>query len=161
MPALAGARIFTSHCRSSACSRRSLYRYFPLMSTPFPIFSLLTITLFISHLNANKKPPSQLHQRLPMWNPIFHKLIFGSPSPEIASSKTSMLIKVIQRAQPTRPANNSRHFSQCISTHRRGYHSIHTARTLDAMFILAFFGFLRFSEFTSRPTLIQISTQHF
>ncbi|RXN14169.1 poly [Labeo rohita] len=31
----------------------------------------------------------------------------------------------------------------CIN---KGYHSIHTARTLDAMFILAFFGFLRCSE---------------
>ncbi|XP_016310485.1 uncharacterized protein LOC107664430 [Sinocyclocheilus anshuiensis] len=38
--------------------------------------------------------------------------------------------------------------TKCISTLCRGYHSIHTARTLDAMFILAFFDFLRCSELT-------------
>ncbi|RXN09465.1 proline and serine-rich 1-like protein [Labeo rohita] len=36
--------------------------------------------------------------------------------------------------------------TKCISTLHKGYHSIHAARTLDAMFILAFFGFLRCSE---------------
>ncbi len=38
--------------------------------------------------------------------------------------------------------------TKCISTLCRGYHSVHTAHTLDAMFILAFFGFLRCSELT-------------
>ncbi len=60
------------------------------------------------------------------------------------------MIKGIQRYQPTRP--DSRQpitldiLTKCIHTLRSGYRPINTARTLDAMFILAFFGFLRCSE---------------
>ncbi|MGL5566768.1 MAG: hypothetical protein ACRDC4_13675, partial [Plesiomonas sp.] len=56
----------------------------------------------------------------------------------------------IQRCQPTRP--DTRHpitldiLTKCIYTLRTGYQSLNTSRTLDAMFILAFFGFLRCSE---------------
>ncbi len=83
---------------------------------------------------------------------FFHKLIFGSPSPQIANSQTALLIKCIQRAHPTRPDTRQpitlKILTKCISTLCRGYHSTHTARTLNAMFILAFFGFLRCSELT-------------
>ncbi|KAI2642981.1 hypothetical protein H4Q32_024811 [Labeo rohita] len=58
--------------------------------------------------------------------------------------------KCIQKTQPNRPDPRQpitlKILTKCISTLRKGYHSIHTARTLDAMFILAFFGFLRCSE---------------
>lgn len=83
---------------------------------------------------------------------FFHKLIFGSPSPIIANPQIAMLIKGIQRSQPTSPDARQpitlEVLTKCISTLRKGYHSIHTAHTLDAMFILAFFGFLRCSELT-------------
>lgn len=62
-----------------------------------------------------------------------------------------MPIKGIEKAQPTRPDPRQpitlEVLSKCISTLHKGYHSAHTARTLDAMFILAF-GFLRCSELT-------------
>ncbi|RXN08505.1 poly [Labeo rohita] len=89
-------------------------------SLPFPDFSLLAVTSFISHLNTNKNLQASSIKGYLSGIQFFHKLLYGSPSPHITNSQTSLLIK--------------------------GYHSIHTARTLDAMFILAFFGFLRCSE---------------
>ncbi|XP_058652489.1 uncharacterized protein LOC131552610, partial [Onychostoma macrolepis] len=116
----------------------------------FPDFSLLSITSFISHLNINKNLQIGSIKGYLSGVQFFHKLIYGSPSPQIANPQTSLLIKGIQKTHPTRPDTRQpitlRILTECISTLRRGYHSIHTARTLDAMFILAFFGFLRCSE---------------
>ncbi|KAI2647038.1 Pro-Pol polyprotein [Labeo rohita] len=89
-------------------------------SLSFPDFSLLSITSFISHLNINKNHQISSIKGYLSGIQFFHKLLYGSPSPHITNSQTSLPIK--------------------------GYHSVHTARTLDAMFILAFFGFLRCSE---------------
>ncbi|XP_058628355.1 uncharacterized protein LOC131538499, partial [Onychostoma macrolepis] len=130
-------------------SFKNFHNFFNL---PFPDFSLFTITSFISYLNANKNLQASSIKGYLSGVQFFHKLTFGSPSPGIASSQTSMLIKGIQRAQPNRPDPRQpitlEILTKCISTLRRGYHSIHTARTLDAMFILAFFGFLRCLELT-------------
>ncbi len=119
---------------------------------PFPDFSLLSITSFISHLNINKNLQVSSIKGYLSGIHFFHKLIFGSQSPQIANSQTTLLIKGIQRAHPTRPDTRQpitlEILTKCISTLRRGYHSTHTAHTLDAMFILAFFGFLRCSELT-------------
>ncbi|XP_016320015.1 uncharacterized protein LOC107671620 [Sinocyclocheilus anshuiensis] len=123
---------------------------------PFPDFSLLSITSFISHLNINKNLQVSSIKSYLSGIQFFHKLIYGSPSPQIANSQTSLLIKGIQRAHPTCPDTRQpitlKILTKCISTLRRGYHSIHTTRTLDAMFILAFFGFLRCSELTTTST---------
>ncbi|XP_016117492.1 uncharacterized protein [Sinocyclocheilus grahami] len=117
---------------------------------PFPDFSLLAITSFISHLNINKNLQISSIKGYLSGIQFFHKLLYGSPSPQIANSQTSLLIKGIQRAHPSRPDTRQpitlQVLTKCISTLRRGYHSIHTARTLDAMLIMAFFGFLRCSE---------------
>ncbi|XP_056121760.1 uncharacterized protein LOC130100357 [Rhinichthys klamathensis goyatoka] len=119
---------------------------------PFPSFSLLNITSFISYLDSTKNLKARSIKGYLSGIQFFHKLLFGSPSADIANSQTSMLIKGIQKTQPTRP--DARQpitldiLTKCISTLRRGYHSTNTARTLDAMFILAFFGFLRCSELT-------------
>ncbi|XP_048031305.1 formin-like protein 7 [Megalobrama amblycephala] len=121
-------------------------------SLPFPDFSLLNITSFISYLNSIKNLQASSIKGYLSGIQFFHKLIFGSPSSEIANSQTSMLIKGIQKTQPTCP--DARQpitldiLTRCITILRRGYHSINTAHTLDAMFILAFFGFLRCSELT-------------
>ncbi len=80
---------------------------------------------------------------------FFHKLIYGFPS-EINNSQTSLLIRGFQRSQPSSP--DSRQpimldiLTKCIQNLCTGYQSIHTARSLDAMFLLAFFVFLRCSE---------------
>ncbi|KAL0152549.1 hypothetical protein M9458_052272, partial [Cirrhinus mrigala] len=116
-------------------------------SLPFPDFSLLAVTSFISHLNTNKNLQASSIKGYLSGIQFFHKLLYGSPSPHITNSQTSLLIKGIQKTQPNRPDPRQpitlKILTKCISTLRKGYHSI---RTLDAMFILAFFGFLRCSE---------------
>ncbi|XP_056097256.1 uncharacterized protein LOC130076258 [Rhinichthys klamathensis goyatoka] len=119
-------------------------------NTPFPDFSLLTITSFISYLNSVKSLQVGSIKSYLSGIQFFHKLIHGAPSPEINNSQTSLLIKGIQRSQPTRPDTRQPItldiLTKCIHTLRSGYRSLNTSRTLDAMFILAFFGFLRCSE---------------
>nr|XP_021331275.1 uncharacterized protein LOC110439521 [Danio rerio] len=119
---------------------------------PFPDFSLLSITSFISHLHtANHLQASSIKSYLSGIQ-FFHKLIHGSPSDAISNSQTSLLIKGIQKNHPTSPDARQpitlKILTSCIHTLRKGYISSHTARTLDAMFNLAFFGFLRCSELT-------------
>ncbi|XP_065150157.1 uncharacterized protein [Paramisgurnus dabryanus] len=135
----------------------------------FPDFSLLTITSFISYLNQHKNLQASSIKGYLSGIQFFHKLIFGSPSPVIANTQTSMLIKGVQRTHPTRPDARQpitlELLTKCITTIRRGYHSTNTAHTLDAMFILAFFGFLRCSELTitsnfnsnNHPTISDLS----
>ncbi|XP_039527431.1 uncharacterized protein LOC120479218 [Pimephales promelas] len=119
-------------------------------NTPFPDFSLLTITSFISYLDSVKNLQVGSIKSYLSGIQFFHKLIHGAPSPEINNSQTSLLIKGIQRSQPTRPDTRQPItldiLTKCIQTLRTGYRSLNTSRTLDAMFILAFFGFLRCSE---------------
>ncbi len=117
---------------------------------PSPDFALLSITSFISYLNSVKGLQVGSIKGYLSGIQFFHKLMHGAPSPEINNSQTSLLIKGIQRSQPTRP--DARQpitldiLTKCIHALRTGYQPISTARTLDAMFILAFFGFLRCSE---------------
>ncbi len=61
-----------------------------------------------------------------------------------------MLIRGIQRTRPTRPDSRLPItldiLTKCIHTLRTGYQTPNTSCTLDTMFILAFFVFLRCSE---------------
>ncbi len=117
---------------------------------PFPDFSLLAITSFISYLNSIKNLQAGSIKGYLSGVQFFHKLIYGFPSSEINNSQTYLLIRGIQRSQPSSP--DSRQpitldiLTKCIQNLCTGYQSIHTARTLYAMFLLAFFGFLRCSE---------------
>ncbi|XP_073726171.1 uncharacterized protein [Misgurnus anguillicaudatus] len=116
----------------------------------FPDFSLLSITSLISHLNTIKGLQVGSIKGYLSGIQFFHKLIYAAPLQEINNSQTSLLLKGIQRSQPTRP--NTRQpitldiLNKCIRTLRTGYQPLNTVQTLDAMFILAFFGFLRCSE---------------
>ncbi len=114
---------------------------------PFPEFSLLSITSFISFLNSIKCLQVSSIKGYISGIQFFHKLLYGAPSPDISNSQTAMLIRGIQRTRPTRPDSRLPItldiLTKCIHTLRTGY-SI--ARTLDTMFILAFWGFLRCSE---------------
>ncbi|XP_056102477.1 uncharacterized protein LOC130081803, partial [Rhinichthys klamathensis goyatoka] len=118
----------------------------------FPEFSLLTVTSFISHLHSIKGLQAGSIKSYLSGIQFFHKLIHGKPTPAINNSQTSLLVKGIQRSRPTRPDTRQPItidiLTRCISSLRLGYHSINTAYTLEAMFILAFFGFLRCSELT-------------
>ncbi len=118
----------------------------------FPDFSLLSITSFISFLNSIKGLQVSSIKGYLSGIQFFHKLMYGAPSPEISNSQTSILIRGIQRSRPTRPDSRLPItldiLTICIHSLRTNYQPPSTACTLNAMFILAFFGFLRCSELT-------------
>ncbi len=70
---------------------------------PFPEFSLLSITSFISFLNSIKSLQVSSIKSYISGIQFFHKLLYGAPSPEINNSQTALLIRGIQRSRPTRP----------------------------------------------------------
>ncbi|XP_059371542.1 uncharacterized protein LOC132109467 isoform X1 [Carassius carassius] len=70
---------------------------------PFPDFSLLSVTSFISYLNSIKGLQVGSIKGYLSGIQFFHKLMYSAPSPEINNSQTSLLIKGIQRSQPTHP----------------------------------------------------------
>ncbi len=96
-----------------AVSQRTLqtyvtaWRYFKSFhlsyNMPFPDFSLLSITSFISFLNSIKGLQVSSIKSYISGIQFFHKLMYGAPSPEISNPQTSMLIRGIQRSLPTRP----------------------------------------------------------
>ncbi len=70
---------------------------------PFPEFSLLSITSFISFLNSIKSIQVSFIKSYISGIQFFHKLLYGALSPEINNSQTAMLIRGIQRSRATRP----------------------------------------------------------
>ncbi len=120
---------------------------------PFPEFSLLSITSFISFLNSIKSLQVSSIKSYISGIQFFHKLLYGAPSPEINNSQTALLIRGIQRSRPTRPDSRLPItldiLTKCIHALRTCYQPPSTARTLDTMSILAFFGFLRCAELTA------------
>nr|XP_009304434.1 proline and serine-rich protein 1-like [Danio rerio] len=131
---------------------KTFKHFHSLYNTTFPNFSLLTITSFITYLHSHKHIQANSIKSYLSGIQFFHKLMYGSSSESITNSQTSLLIKGIQKTRPplpdTRLPITHNILAKCISTLRKGYFSFHTDHTLDAMFILAFFGFLRCSEFT-------------
>ncbi len=120
---------------------------------PFPEFSLLSITSFISFLNSIKSLQVSSIKSYISGIQFFHKLLYGAPSPEINNSQTALLIRGIQRSRPTRPDSRLPItldiLTKCIHALRTCYQPPSTASTLHTMFILAFFGFLRCTELTA------------
>ncbi len=120
---------------------------------PFPEFSLLSITSFISFLNSIKSLQVSSIKSYISGIQFFHKLLYGAPSPEINNSQTALLIRGIQRSRPIRPDSRLPItldiLTKCIHALRTCYQPLSTARTLDTMFILPFFGFLRCAELTT------------
>ncbi len=82
---------------------KSFKTFHSAYNLPFPAFSLLAITSFISHLNINKKLQISSIKGYLSGLQFFHKLLYGSPSAHIANSQTFLLIKGIQKTSPTRP----------------------------------------------------------
>ncbi len=84
---------------------KSFKTFHSTYNLPFPAFSLLAITSFISHLNINKKLQISSIKGYLSGLQFFadYKLLYGSPSAHIANSQTSLLIKGIQKTNPTRP----------------------------------------------------------
>ena len=120
---------------------------------PFPSFDLITLTSYITSAH------SAMSIRIPTIKVylsgigFFSKLLTGSSGLVTSHPQIASLLKGIQRQEPTRGPRRlpltADLLSTCIQTLRAGYSSPHVRQTLEAMFALAFFGFLRCSELTS------------
>lgn len=81
------------------------------------------------------------------------KLLTGSPHPFSSHPHVTLLLKGFKRQEPhcspSRQALTSQILSDCIAILRSGYANPHIDATLESMFLLAFYGFLRCSEFTA------------
>ena len=120
---------------------------------PFPSTQLAVIAAFVTFAHSQLHlRTSTLHVYLSGLN-FFMKLICGSPCLAITHPQISMLIRGLQRTEA--PATPSRHpltsdlLLKCLLTLRSGYLSPLIDLTLESMFLLAFYGFLRCAEFTS------------
>lgn len=82
---------------------------------------------------------------------FFFKLAVGVSCPSLAHAHIPMLLKGLQKSEPTKSFKRlpltSDLLSRCILKLRSGYLSVSVDLTLECMFLLAFYGFLRCSEF--------------
>ncbi|XP_058606787.1 uncharacterized protein LOC131524061 [Onychostoma macrolepis] len=119
----------------------------------FPEFSLLSISSFITYLHhTNSIKPGSIKVYLSGIH-FFYKLIHGQQCPNISNPQIFLLIKGLQKTNPpgpdTRQPLTIDFLSICLTTLHSGSFSPNKIRTLDAIFNLAFFVFLRVSEFTT------------
>ena len=122
----------------------------------FPSTHLTVIAAFVTHaISQLHLCTSTMHVYLSGLN-FFYKLIHGSPCSAITHPHITMLLRGLQRSEA--PAASSRQpltsdlLLRCLLTLRSGYLSPLIDLTLESMFLLAFFGFLRCAEFTSWTT---------
>ncbi|KAE8289519.1 hypothetical protein D5F01_LYC11221 [Larimichthys crocea] len=91
------------------------------------------------------------------------KLSSGSPCTALTHAHINMLLKGLLKAEPCpmpkRLPLTSDLLAHCIETLSKGYLSPSTDKVLESMFLLAFFGFLRCSEFTA-STLLYDQSRH-
>ncbi|XP_049456496.1 uncharacterized protein LOC125903558 [Epinephelus fuscoguttatus] len=126
---------------------------------------------FITHCHTVTKIRASSIQTYLAGINLFHKLSTGLPCQSISHAHVTMLIKGLRKQEPAltarRLALTSDLLCCCIHTLRSGYISPTVDLTLESMFLLAFFGFLRCSEFaptssvydpSRHPSLSDITT---
>ncbi|KAG9280614.1 hypothetical protein AMEX_G3348, partial [Astyanax mexicanus] len=131
-------------------------RFHVFLSIPFPSFDLFSTANFLTFTSSRLYiRSSSLKVYLSAIN-FFHKLLHGSPHPFVSHPQITLLLKGIKRSEPPlthkRLPLTSHILSCCLSTLRSRQYSPSISQTLEAMFLLAFFGFLRVSEFTTPST---------
>ena len=146
---------------SSYWSAWKRFRQFHLQyNITFPSFDLVTLTSFITPALDIK-----IHTIKGYLCGIsfFAKLLTGCPGLTTNHPQISLLMRGLLRQEPAQTPRRlpltADLLSICICTIRSGYGVPHIARTLEAMFLLAFFGFLRCSEFTA-STLLFVPSRH-
>ena len=123
------------------------------MGIHFPSANITTIAAFLTYAHSNLHLRSSTLRVYLSGINFFFRLINGFPNPSTSHPHISMLLRGIQRSEVQAPT--SRHpltsdlLLLCLNTLRAGYLTPQIASTLESMFLLAFFGFLRSSEFTS------------
>ncbi len=110
-----------------------------------------SICYFVTHAHSNQKIRASTIQTYLAGINFIYKLATGEQCHSISHSHVSMLIKGLWKQEPVtitrRLPLTSDLLSQCIHTLRSGYMSPSIDRTLECMFLLTFFSFLRCSEF--------------
>ncbi|KAK0136681.1 hypothetical protein N1851_027128 [Merluccius polli] len=129
----------------------------------FAARSSLNCEHFITFAHSIQKIKSSTIQVYLSGINFFAKLSSGSPCPALTHAHISMLLKGLRKAEPRpmpkRLPLTSDLLTRCIETLRKGYLSPSTDKVLESMFLLAFFGFLRCSEFTA-STLLYDPSRH-
>ena len=122
-------------------------------SLPFPTLDVFTLSNFISFAHSILKIKSSTIQVYLSGINFLIKLSTGAPCPALSHAHINMLLKGLRKAEP-RPTPKrlpltSDLLTRCITTLRSGYLNPRVDSVLESMFLLAFFGFLRCSEFTT------------
>ncbi|KAI2666821.1 hypothetical protein H4Q32_026527 [Labeo rohita] len=124
--------------------------YHSYYQIPFPLLDVWSICNFVTHAHSNLKIRASTVQTYLSGINFILKLATGEQCHSISHSHVTMLIKGLRKREPASSARRlpltSDLLSQCICTLRSGYMSPSIDRTLECMFLLAFFGFLRCSE---------------
>ena len=123
----------------------------------------MSICNFITHAHSIQKIRTSTIQTYLAGINFFIKLVAGFHCPSTSHSHVTMLIKGLRKQEPALPARRlpltSDLLSLCIRSLRSGYISPMVDLTLESMFLLAFFGFLRCSEFAPTSSVYNPS-QH-
>ncbi|KAI4828452.1 hypothetical protein KUCAC02_022543 [Chaenocephalus aceratus] len=129
---------------------------------PFPTLDVISVCNFITHTHSIRKCRTSTIQTYLAGINFFIKIASGQPCPSTSHSHVTMLIKGLRKQEPSLTAKRlpltSDLLSLCIRSLRSGYVSPMVDLTLECMFLLAFFGFLRCSEFA--PTSSAYNPHH-
>ena len=146
----------TSTLSSYWTAWQSFRHFHNQFNLPFPSFDLITLTSYITYSCTVMSIRTLTIKVYLSGIAFFSKLLTGSPGQISSHPQVVSLLRGLQRREPAQVPRRlpltADLLAKCIGTLRSGYSSPHVSMTLEAMFILAFFGFLRCSEFTS-PTL--------
>ncbi|KAK0142945.1 hypothetical protein N1851_018939 [Merluccius polli] len=147
-----------AHARSTCPHNPTKHGLCKYLNTPINI-NALTAALknhpdrnFISFAHSILKIKSTTIQAYISGINFFTKLSAAAPCQATSHSYITMLIKGLRKTEvhtaPKRSPLTSDLLILCIRTLRSGYSSPYVDKVLESMFLLAFFGFLRCSEFT-------------
>lgn len=138
--------------RSSYWTAWNSFRSFhSLLGLQFPSFDVLTLSSFVSYAFTYQSLAIRSIKAYLSGISFFSKAYTGMPLAETTLTQLTLILKGFRRRAPPvirrRLPLTSDLLHRCIATLRSSHLSWHVSRTLESMFLLAFFGFLRCSEF--------------
>ncbi|XP_017164877.1 uncharacterized protein LOC108167014, partial [Poecilia reticulata] len=138
-------------------SRNRFKSFHATYNLPFPSLDVSTLCLFITYSRLVLKIRTSTIQSYLAGINFFCKLSAGVICPSISHCHVNTLIKGCKKQKPNgvipRLPLTTDLLHKCISTLRSGYSSNFVDRTLESTFLLAFFGFLRCSEFAPTSSI--------
>ena len=120
---------------------------------PFPSLDVGTFSAFITYANSAQSIRTGSIRGYISGINFLVKLATDEPCAALSHAHIKMLLKGLKKSEqcalPTRQPLTADLLARCIFTLRAGYSSPTIDKCLEAMFLLAYFGFLRCSEFTA------------